>query len=103
MRKLIELNQQYLIECDNQRCDFKVPNIDNDCSPEAGSQYIDMSCPKCGWNLLTREDFDSTRRFLRVIHWVNRWFSWLRFFSNKKELQELEVKVHEGIKIKGKK
>lgn len=100
MKPLIEIKQEYLIECDNYKCDFKVPNIGNDTSLEAGKEYVNMPCPKCGWNLLTEKDYNDTASMLRTVRWVNRWFSWLRWFSTKKEKETLYAKVQDGIKLK---
>lgn len=73
MRKLIEIHQENLIVCDNTRCDYTVKNPTGDPNEET-QQYIDVPCPKCGYNLLTRRDYEDAKRFLKTINRINKWF-----------------------------
>lgn len=41
------------IKCDNQTCDYKDETVGFD----EMCEWIDRSCPKCGENLLTKEDY----------------------------------------------
>ena len=104
-RQLIEIGrQEHLVECDNPKCDYKVKNPTG--SPfEDISSFVNMSCPECGENLLTIKDYLQSRRVLKIVAWLNKWFGWLTFFSPKNGTYESTyIKCHDGVKIqKGKK
>ena len=53
------------IKCDN--CDFK----DDTVLISDWVNWIDKPCPKCGENLLTKEDFDLSAKTLKVIDFIN--------------------------------
>jgi hypothetical protein len=98
-RKLIEINQEYLIVCDNKQCDYKIKNPTGD-SNEDISRYLNMPCPKCSENLLTEQDYLQSIKVLKIVKWFNKWFSWTMIFVPKKAKQEsLFVKCHNGLKI----
>lgn len=107
-RKLIEHHQTHLIECDTPGCDYKIAPPNTDDIPEKYKQkyldsvsatFIDHPCPRCGGNLLTMEDFLLSVKVMKKIDWINRWFSWLTYFLPRSK-KTIEVKVHDGIKIK---
>ena len=102
MRKLIEVEKEYLIVCDNTSCDFKIP-FDEELE-EFTILFIDKPCPKCGENLLTKKDFLDHERLMAYVNWVNKWFSWITIFYSKKTLEakrkKTTVHVHDGFKIK---
>jgi hypothetical protein len=100
MRKLIETNQEYLIQCDNPECDYKVVNQTGDPSEDISS-YLNQPCPLCGENLLTEQDYIQALKLMKVVKWLNKWFSWLTLFSSKKNHQSVKVHVHNGVKIEG--
>jgi hypothetical protein len=94
------MNQEYLVVCDNTQCDFKVKNPTGDPNEDI-SMYLNIPCPKCGKNLLTEEDYLQSLRVLKIINWLNKWFSWLNIFSFKKKNENLvTMHIHNGIKIK---
>lgn len=96
-RQLIEINQQYLIECDH--CDYKIKNETGNPFTDIGA-YIGEPCPECGENLLTQLDYEQSERVMNVIAWLNKWFSWLMIFVPKKTKSEnIGLKFHNGIKI----
>ncbi|MFA9219865.1 MAG: hypothetical protein ACEQSL_01620 [Sediminibacterium sp.] len=101
MRKLIEKSQDSLITCDNPKCDFTIPYSED---MEAYTIiYLNQPCPKCGENLLTEQDYIQHERILKVVNWLNRWFSWTTYLVPKKvwdKRQTVSVHVHDGIKIK---
>jgi hypothetical protein len=102
MRKLINSYQENLIECDNESCDFVIPN-DDPSNPEDGFKYINSSCPMCGDNLLTVEDYQNHERVTRIVNRINFLFSWITiFFPKSKEKEISEIKVHKGVNIKQK-
>jgi hypothetical protein len=78
MRKLIRIEQEVLVKCDNPRCGFKVINESKDPNAES-KEFINKDCPDCGENLLTQEDYDRFERLMRKINWINKWFGWLNF------------------------
>jgi hypothetical protein len=98
-RKLIELEQKYLAECDNPSCDHKVEN-------ETGDPYVDIDCflntpcPKCGENLLTEDDLYEYKEFIRLVKWANKWFSWMAFLLPGQKTYKGEVHIHGGTNIK---
>lgn len=99
MRKLIETTQENSIECDNPLCDFVIPNESQDPN-EPMDKYLNQPCPECGENLLTQEDLDSYISAMKVINFLNRWFSWLTiFWSKKTKMSSATMSSHKGIKI----
>ena len=98
MRKLIERRQENLIVCDNPACDYKYHY--NGTSDDLLLAFINVPCPKCGQNLLTPEDYLATRRLMKIVDRINKWFSWITIFLPKEKNATIEVNVHNGIKIK---
>lgn len=93
--KLIVIKQEYLIECDY--CEYKIMNIEQD--PHADiSRYVNRPCPWCSENLLTEKDYQQYQKTLRIINWLNKWFSWLTIFNSK--YSKGSIKVFNGVKIK---
>lgn len=95
MRKLIEMHQEHEVVCDNPQCDFKL-------SCETGEiiQFLNVSCPECGENLLTEKDYLDNLSVLKVINWLNRYFSWIMLFVPKKaKMINTTVHVHKGVKV----
>lgn len=98
-RKLIELNQEYSIVCDNKECDYKIKNETGNPNEDI-RQYLNMPCPLCGENLLTEQDYIQSLQYLNIINWINKWFSWLTIFVSKKAKPEIvSVHIHNGVKI----
>jgi hypothetical protein len=98
-RKLIEINQEHVIECDNPMCDYSVDNPSGDPNVDI-SEHLNQECPKCGENLLTEEDLLDYKKMLRMINIMNFWFSWVTIFiSEKKKPDQSTIKVHKGMKI----
>lgn len=100
MRKLIEIEQKNIIECDTPKCDFVIPRNIEGLENSDGKEFINMACPRCGNNLLTEKDYHDYNKFMKTINWVNKWFSWLTLFKRKRsENKDIAVKVHKGYKI----
>jgi ribosomal protein S27AE len=100
MRKLIEKQQNSLVACDNQSCDYSVPYTDE--TEKYLVLFINKPCPKCGENLLTMEDYLQYQNLMKVVNFVNRWFSWITVFYSKKSLENrnsVRVHVHDGVKV----
>lgn len=97
MRKLIEKQQEWLVSCDNPNCDYIVPYTDE--NEKNIVLFIDKSCPKCGENLLTMKDYLQYQNLIKVINFINRWFSWITIFYSKKEKkQTVLIRVNNGVK-----
>ncbi len=100
MRKIYEVHQSVLIKCDNPRCDFSIPNESGDPNTDT-SEYVDMPCPKCDANLLTKKDYQDGLKVMGIINWVNKWFSWLTIFSfRKSEYVKAKIDIHNGVNMK---
>lgn len=90
-----------MIVCDNVKCDFKIKNPTGDPN-EDSSMYLNMPCPKCGENLLTDEDYLLSLKVMKIVNWLNKWFSWLLVFSwGKAKKETVQLHCHKGIKVKG--
>lgn len=97
MRKLIQMHQEHLIVCDNEACDFKILNETGDPNVSI-EKYLNVACPKCGENLLTERDYLDSLKFLRMVNFINRWFSWITIFIPKsKKPHVASAHAHNGI------
>lgn len=97
-RKIIELQQEYLIVCDNKSCDYKIKNESENPDAVEIIKFLNEPCPKCGENLLTKEDYISYAKLIKSINWANKWFSWIMFFIPKKAKPNIiYVNTHKGI------
>jgi len=97
-RKLIHIEQNFLVECDTPSCDYSEPNETKD--PNTDTYYlINAPCPKCGGNLLTEKDYYQYMKFMSRVNWVNKWFGWLGPKRVDYSNGTVSVKVHNGIKI----
>ena len=101
MRKLIELKKQdNLVVCDNVTCGVTIA-ASTDTPIEEMKQYINKPCPECGRNLCTQKDYDNYVSIMKVINWMNKYFSWLTFFAKEKKTPtEVVIKSYNGIRIK---
>lgn len=98
-RKLIEMHQEYSIVCDNKQCGYKIKSVTGDPNEDI-SEYLNKPCPNCGENLLTEKDYLQSLKVLKLINWLNRWFSWTIVFVPKKAKRVgASVHVHKGVKI----
>jgi phage FluMu protein Com len=99
MRKLIELHQENLIQCDNKSCDYVVKNQTGDANADI-SAYLNTACPKCGENLLTETDYLQSLKFMKGVNFMNKWFSWLTIFSPTKKAETKQmIHIHNGVKF----
>lgn len=64
---LIKVKQMGGLKCDNPTCDYINPDI----SVKDYKKWINKSCPLCGSNLLTKTDYKSCKRAMRIINIVN--------------------------------
>ena len=71
MRKLIEFDQKFVVECDKSGCGYKIPWTDGDLI-EVTKEYINKPCPECGENLCTQEDYDNWVSMIKATNWVNK-------------------------------
>lgn len=65
MREALELNIKG-IKCD--KCDY----MNEDVKFEDYESWLNKPCPKCGANLLTQEDLESTKALINLTNLVNR-------------------------------
>ena len=84
------------IKCDNPDCDFK----DDTVSIENYKDWLNKPCPKCGQNLLTKEDYNTVQQLLSAIDIVNDLPPNLFGNNASKEKIEFRVEAHNGLKIK---
>ena len=100
-RKLVDIDQPYKVVCDGEFCDFAIPNPDGD--PNRDTEYlVDVDCPECGANLLTRHDHDVYVKFMKKINWANKWFSWLKYIPWPFKAdggKDAKIEFHRGGKI----
>lgn len=93
--------QESLVVCDKPGCDFKIPYREEEA--KFTYLYINVSCPKCGENLLTEKDYYTHQNLMRAIAWLNKYFSWTMYLIPKsrwnKNRKEVSVHVHNGIKF----
>ena len=99
MKQLIKLSQKVLIECDGISCDYKVKNETGE-MPGNLKEYINRPCPECGTNLCTQSDYNVMVRFVKIINWMNKWFSWLAPDTDQNPIEKsVSLKIENG-KIK---
>ena len=55
------------IKCDKPGCGFIDETVSWEDVEKVGREWVDKPCPKCGSNLLTQVDFDSTKRLIFVV------------------------------------
>jgi len=55
------------IICDNPNCDWDDKTVTHDQLKD----WLNVSCPKCGENVLTQEDFDNAKAFYLAMELVN--------------------------------
>jgi ssDNA-binding Zn-finger/Zn-ribbon topoisomerase 1 len=99
MKKLIEKHDLGLIICDNPKCNFK---FDLNKSTIKLEEFINRPCPNCGQNLLTQKDYNTSKKLIMIINFINKWFSWITIFMSKKRLTKtypVTVRIHNGIQI----
>lgn len=95
-KKLFDIKQENLVECDNPKCDYVIVNetkemVDID-------QYLNKPCPKCGENLLTEKDLKDYKSLKRALDWSNKWLGWLGYIFPT-DRKKGEIKVHNGVDL----
>lgn len=74
MRELIHIEDvRGALHCDNPACGHDLAEGE----VTWGEHLIGYRCPKCGHDMLTRADFETSQRVHRAMLWINRWFGWL--------------------------
>ena len=56
------------LKCDNPECDYR----DDTVNFEEYESRIDSSCPDCGENLLTQEDYEKAFRTIKYVLYFNK-------------------------------
>ena len=89
MKPLIDLSQEILVQCDKPGCDYNVPALElgkDESLADRLREYVNKPCPKCQSNLCTVEDFNEFAHTMKVFKFINKWFSWLTWFSSAKSV-----------------
>lgn len=98
-RKFIEVKDSGLIVCDNPKCKYEL-----DIKGWPLEYFIDEPCPLCDENLLAKEDYLLHERMMKIINWLNKWFSWTMYFVPKKRWENnrdtVSAHFHDGVKIR---
>lgn len=95
-RKLIEVSQEFIVECDNPSCDYKVENKEGTFTGmESYDEYLNKPCPKCGENLLTEEDYQTAKKLFEIVEFLNDVFP--DEYKTSEPTGVIGVKVHKGI------
>lgn len=93
MRKIIKFEKLH-IKCDSRYCDYRkqidINSIDG---------YLNVSCPKCGKNLLTQNDYENSLKLIKMVSWINLLFSWVTIFIPRKKEVNVSVNTHEKIQF----
>ena len=55
------------IKCDNPDCDFKDMTVEF----KDYSAWLNKPCPKCGANLLTQADLETSKALIKIVNIVN--------------------------------
>ncbi len=103
------------LTCDNTECDYQ-----NDVPFEEYQDWLNRSCPRCGENLLTQEDLDTTTSLIELTNLFNDmpdedFKSIISAFGKKEKTNEefceendlpigtervsVKLKVHNGVQI----
>lgn len=67
MKQAVELNIRG-IKCDNPNCDYRNDKVEF----EDYEKWLNKPCPKCGSNLLTKEDLEMTKALINVANIANK-------------------------------
>lgn len=96
-KKLIHISQSAFLKCDNPNCDYELKKQEEGKTRES---YINKSCPECGENLLTKEDYERFNNVIKVINFINKWFGWLGTYPNDTRNVNIgTISTHQEIKI----
>lgn len=55
------------LQCDNPVCDWTDPTV----KVEDYEKWLNAPCPKCGENVLTEEDYNTTKNLLSMVDMIN--------------------------------
>lgn len=67
MKQAVELNIKG-IKCDNPNCDYRNDKVEF----KDYEKWLNKPCPKCGANLLTKEDLEMTKALINVANIANK-------------------------------
>lgn len=63
----IEITKCGGLKCDNPSCDYENMDI----KIEDYKNWVEKPCPKCGWVLLTKKDYNVSKWLHRIIRFLN--------------------------------
>lgn len=75
------------IKCDNPDCDFRDDTVKYEDYP----LWLNKPCPKCGANLLTKEDLETTKTLIKIVNIINRVMR--PFMFNFKKGKQVKISV----------
>lgn len=79
------------LHCDNPSCGHVLPE-----SLPWGPQLMGYECPKCGSDMLTRQDYDLVERMQKWVNRLNRWFGWLGSETPPTNADTTQIRFREG-------
>ena len=95
--KLIEINQETIIVCDNPDCKYEIKHVEpKDATAEELEPYFNKPCPECGSNLLTEHDYMVFKRMMKIVNFINKWFGWITYLIPLKDSEVVNVHYHDG-------
>jgi hypothetical protein len=87
------------IKCDNPRCDYKDMTVQF----KDYKKWVNVSCPKCGSNLLTDADMKLVKRLVKVTKIINFFYKMLGINIENEPKYRLQVKMdgtgEQGVKF----
>lgn len=94
------------LKCDNPKCDWNDMTITDEQMPD----YINASCPKCGENILTQQDYSDYQKVLKVLEIfgglsqdeIDNLYENLGFGAteyNEEKMYKMTLNVHNGINL----
>jgi hypothetical protein len=87
IRKLIKIDRQIVIECNNIKCNYAIKRNESRLK-----LYINKKCPVCHSPLFNLNDYKNHRRILKLVKIINFLFSWITVFYPKSiKREEVEV------------
>ena len=87
MKNLI-IQKERGLKCDNSNCDWKDLSIKIDDYLE----WLNAPCPKCGQNVLTKEDYNNVLILLATVNFINSLSAEeIGYLTNKVDVDSLET------------
>lgn len=95
MKKIIHTDTANLGQLHCDACGYDLPEPLK-AEQVLSGELIGHLCPRCGADMLTREDWEAAVRMFRVFAWINRWFGWLGHEEVPADAEPVGVRLHDG-------